>query len=182
MRIPVWLQDRVIIGLICTVLVGVWYEFDIAGLRQQYLFTKHQEQNLLAEHKNLLHQQMMLEESVGQYAAVENGLNEWQKKFIKARDLKKLVIAIKAIGKANKLQFRAFDAATLVKENNYLKQSFQAIIVGDYLETANFIKQIAKLPWIVVVGDFAILPYVQQGLMQTQIKLNVYYLEKKVRK
>ncbi len=173
-----------VIGFICFVIAGVVYMHDIAALRYQFNNSKEQEQALLAESKALAYRQILLEEELAQFAEVKVMLKEWQNKFIKYRDLDELVKEIRKAGRMNKLHFALFKQGQGVKVNDYIKQPFYVAVTGNYLQTAQFIKQIAKLPWIVIVGDFTISRSLQANTkrpLATELELDVYYLDLKKR-
>ncbi len=171
--------QHVMIVTVCAVIAIVWYQCDIKTLRQDLVLANLQEYNYQQQMKILLRQEFELEERVAQFSKVQNTLNEWQKKFIKYDDLKKLITTIKSMGRAEKLNFQTFDQAFASKDNNYHKQTFKIVMTGEYAPTATFIKQIAKLPWIVVVGDFTISRFEQSDFtpsLLTELNIDVYHL------
>ncbi len=170
-------------GLICVALAVFVYVHDIAELRQQYVSGKETQQRLAMQSKALNYRQMLLEEEVAQFNEVKVVLKEWQNKFIKYRDLNKLVKEIRTMGRMNKLNFSLFKPGQGVQENDYIKQPFYVVVTGNYVQTAQFIKQIAKLPWIVIIGNFTVSRVLQTNTIQplsTEIELDVYYMGKEV--
>lgn len=169
-----------IISFICVVIVSVVYEKDISALRYQYINTKLEEQILQAQSKDLAYRQLTLEEEVAQFAEVKVMLKEWQDKFIKYRDLEELTKEIKKVGRMNKLHFTLFKQGAAVKINDYVKQPFYLAVTGNYGQISQFIKQIAKLPWLVIVGDFTVSRSLQTDShkpLSTELELDVYYLK-----
>jgi Tfp pilus assembly protein PilO len=172
----------VIIGFICAVIAGLVYMHDIAELRQQFIKSKQEQQALVAESKALAYRQLLLEEEVAQFVEVKVMLKEWQDKFIKYRDLDELVKEIRKAGRMNKLHFTLFKPGQDVKVNDYIKQPFYVAVTGNYTQTAQFIKQIVKLPWIVIVGNFTVSRVLQTNTnrpLSTELELDVYYLNLK---
>lgn len=171
------IMRHIIILLICMATAVVWYRYDIAGLRQTNAFLKGQEANLKEQANILIHRQELLEDLVVQFSEVKDVLTHWQDKFIKDRNLKELILEIKAIGHENKLYFKVFSPKMTTKENNYSKQPFDVVIIGNYVQTKRFIDQITRLPWMVVINDLRITRPYGYHVLVTQMELDVYVRE-----
>src|SRR5579872_2974078 len=128
-----------LIVLICTMIVMAGYWQDILPLRHELVLSKQQEQQFLQQLQKLYYQEILLEEKMGELPETKSKLNEWQKKFIKQDDMSKLLNEIMAISKRDQLQIKFFDAESIIQENNYVKQPFKIILVGDYSHIAQFV-------------------------------------------
>ncbi len=166
----------VLIGLICLPMIVLFYWQDILPLRQELLIKQQQEKQLMSELQQLYSQENSLEGSMAQLPQTKTLLNEWQKKFIKYSDINKLLNEIIAISKRNQLKIKLFESGAVAPENNYAKQSFKIVLVGDYMHATQFIEQMANLPWIVVVGNFS-LAKLSSAEYSTELQFYVYYLD-----
>lgn len=166
-----------LIALICTMTVLVVYWQDILPLKQEFAFTKVQEKQLSLQLQKLYFQENRLEEKMGELPATKYKLNEWQKKFIKQTDMNKLLKEIIAISKRDKLQVKFFDSGSIREENNYLKQSFKIGLVGDYSNVAQFVEEVANLPWTVVILNFSLAHLELNKTYFTEIEFYVYSIK-----
>ncbi|MEO8401879.1 MAG: type 4a pilus biogenesis protein PilO [Gammaproteobacteria bacterium] len=170
------------IAMICGIILFCGYWFDIAELKNQLNVSETVELTLKKEINSLLYAQVYLEENNAELPQIKAMLKEWQAKLIKSKDLLSLLKQIIRTGRANNLHINFFTSDPEVKEDNYFKTPFKLMVVGDYMQTANFIYQVANLPWIVVVGDFTVAKMYQDTrskLFSTELNLEVYYLKKK---
>ncbi len=165
-------------ALVCAVILILVYWQDILPLKRELVFSKQQEKLLTEQLQNLYYQETSLEEKMGELPEANTTLNEWQKKFIKYSDSSKLLKEVVIISKKDNLQVRSFDSISLNYENNYWKQSFKMVLIGDYGQIAQFIEQIGNLPWTVVVGNFSLsrlFPNETSQLFSTELELSLLY-------
>ena len=163
-----------LILFICTIIVIAVYWQDIFPLRRELVLSKQQEQQFIQQLQKLYYQEILLEEKMGELPETKSKLNEWQKKFIKQDDMSKLLNEIMAISKRDQLQIKFFDAESIIQENNYVKQPFKIILVGDYSHIAQFVEEVGSLPWTVVVGNFS-LSRLSDKTYSTELNFYIYY-------
>ena len=168
-----------VIVLICAIIAMAGYWLAIFPLQNKLALTKQQGQQLTQLLQKLYYQEFSLEEKMSQLPETKILLNEGQKKFIKYNDMNKLLNEIIAISKRDKLQIKSFSSENAIAENNYLKQPFKIILQGDYLQTAQFIEEIANLPWTVVIGNFSLAKISSENIYSTEFQFFVYYLNNK---
>ncbi len=177
-RFTLW--RALLILLVCGIMLYAGYYVDIAALQKQLAVSQQEEKSIKQEIDTLLYRQLALEERLAEFPVVKRKLDEWQRKFIKAKDLRQLLNEILAMGKTEKLQFHFFGPSRAVKEDTlYGKLPFRVAVLGGYIETAHFINQVAHLPWLVVIGDFTLVKFLQndtQTLFATELVLDIYYL------
>lgn len=164
------------IALICIVITVIIYWQDILPLRKKLIFTHIQEKELNQQLQKMYYQEVSLEEKMSEIPETKMRLNLEQKKFIKYRDLDKLLKEIVAISKRDQLQIKLFDSLAVLQENVYLKRSFKIVLVGNYSNIARFIEQIANLPWTVVIGHFSLSKILVDETYSTELLFYVYYL------
>ncbi len=166
----------VLISLACTLLVFLLYYQDILPLYQELNAAQKQEQQLIQTLQKLYYQENVLEVKMPQLPATKAILNEWQKEFIKRADSDKLLKVIIKTAKKNKLTILLTESESITQENKYLRQPFKFMLRGDYGQIVDFIKQIANLPWLVIVNRF-ILNELSPPLFSADVEFSVYYLK-----
>lgn len=146
-----------IIGLICAVVFYLGYWWDVSNLNERLVNTEHQEQDIKDQLKLVITKEEKTKSDLSQFAKLEKLLKQWQNTLINYSELPEILNQILKIGATNHLYFSQFNPAQEVKEEqHYLKVPIKVVVVGSYHQIADFISQVANLPWIVVVGDFTI--------------------------
>src|SRR5687768_11095863 len=94
----------IIISFICIMVAGYIYWQDILPLKQALFMNQQHETILIQQLSQLNSLEKLFETNMAKMPQTKNLLNEWQKKFIKSTDMRKLFKEIIAISKRDKLQ------------------------------------------------------------------------------
>ena len=146
----------VMIALICLIVFFIGYKWDIAALQKKLSLAETQEKDLKLQYENVIKKQLEANAQVIHFNEMRIVLTEWQKKLISYNDLPELLNQVLKIGNNNALYFSLFDPAPAVEANNYEKLPINIIAAANYHQFADFLSQIANLPWIVVIDNFTI--------------------------
>jgi Tfp pilus assembly protein PilO len=165
-----------LVGVVCSLIVFLLYYQDILPLYQELNAAQNQEQQLTQTLRRLYYQETVLEVKMPQLPATKAILNEWQKEFIKRADVDKLLKVMIKTARKNKLTVLLTEAAPIMLAGNYPRQPFKFVLRGDYVQLIDFIKQIANLPWLVIVNRFA-LNELSPSLFSADVEFSVYYLK-----
>jgi len=163
-----------LLSVVIIVFIFAYFLDDSVTLSRNLTAVCQQTQNLKQQSRTLFYQQVLLEEDEMQYLQLKKMVAEWQGKLIKSADINKLLREIKKIGSASHLQFTAFQAGDVVIMDHYTKVPVSITAVGIYTDTANFISQMANLPWLVSIGDLAFTEIKQNNFLTSQINLDLY--------
>src|SRR3990167_3336316 len=151
------IMTRVImIAFICLIVFFIGYKWDIAALQKKLSLAETQEKDLKLQYENVIKKQLEANAQVSHFNEMRIVLTEWQKKLISYNDLPELLNQVLKIGNNNALYFSLFDPAPAVEANNYEKLPINIIAAANYHQFADFLSQIANLPWIVVIDNFTI--------------------------
>lgn len=177
----------VVIAVVCAIVFFVGYLWDIVPLKTQLANKQQEELDLKAQFESTFSRQEVIKSEVAQFPKLKEKLAEWNKKFIPAKELSVLLNEILKIGAANQLQFDLFSPGIAVVEGNYLKVPIKVIVTGNYHLLASFLSQIANLPSMVVIQDFAITNEttaakstetpVTTDLLKAAFTLDIYYFQ-----
>lgn len=156
--------------LICSGIMCAGYYFDISPLENKLTDAKQKNEALKSQLSSMGYQQILLEEKLARLPEIESMLKTWQDRFIKSDDLDKLSKEIYRLGKAHQLQFDLFDTQVQQMNQYYHYSPVKLVVVGSYAQLSAFIAEIAKLPWLVTVGDFNL----DQQMLRASISLVIY--------
>lgn len=176
--------------------IGVFYFgyiFDFSSLSNQILTRFKQEQDLKQQLESSLKIEEEMREVVLQYPEVMKLLNQWQGQLISSSTLPDLMNLILSIGATNHLKFSVFIPGEKKPVEDYFMVPIKVVVQGNYNQVAHFISQVANLPQLVAIGDFAMMKQNEakdsgekesesnaaNGNLTTALTLEVYYLANK---
>lgn len=166
------------------------YSWDISRLSKQ-LFTARQKENDLKDQlKLLISNQNSLKNDISQSEKLKNILYLWQNQLVTYPALPKIISDILKIGSTNGVQFPLFLPQPQEKQDIYFKVPIKVVGVGNYHQLANFVSQVANMPWIVTINNFSLTDEIKndvlgvklaqeaaaQNLLTANFNLEVYYL------
>lgn len=146
----------IVIALVCVVVFYIGYKWDIAALQKKLQTSHSEESNLKLEYESIIKKQSDAKIKLAHFNESRVLLNEWQKKLITYNQLPELLNQILKIGNNNSLYFSLFEPGEAVNDNHYQKIPIKVIAAANYHQIADFVSQIANLPWIVVIDNFTI--------------------------
>lgn len=158
------------------------YHWHFKDLYDQIKLGEKQQAQLQLKINSFAQQLILLEEEVQAFNTFSSALNVWQKKLIARVHLFELLTQIRKISYANHLQIAFFEAHPPYRENSYFKMPVIMRVVGHYHQLANFISQIANLPWLVVIDHFDMVrnnSLQEDTYVTANLNLEIYYLAKK---
>lgn len=174
------------IGIICLfVLLGAYFFFfsakvlQINGANNQELMQKTQLEEALRQEAILLN-------DVAHLPAIKKMLNTWENKLISPKEMPDALNQILKIGASNQLQFNLFSPQAALPEDGFNKIPIKVSVLGNYHEIANFISQVANMPWIITVTTWTITRNVKtvptdkvDTRLSADLLMEVYYIDKK---
>ena len=110
-------------------------------------------------------------------ADAESMLDDWQTKFIKYADRDKLLEEMAAMSERNHLQIKSVHSGAVILENNYLRQSFRMELLGEHAEIAEWIAEMANLPWMVVMKNFSLANVLPDQKYLASVEFSIFYLK-----
>lgn len=149
-------MQGVIFALVFVVVLYFGYLIDISDSRKGLSDAKIHEQTLKEQLEAGVRKEAAISLEISQFPVLSAQLHEWQKKLIKPENLSELLNDILKIGADNHLYFSLLDPLDSQAVGVYTKIPIRAKVVGNYQEISEFVSQVANLPWIVMIGDFAI--------------------------
>lgn len=146
----------VFVVLISMLIFAMVYFWHISSLIEKFNATQQTERELKEKlHQTLIKQNKLIIETA-QFVYLQSEYNQWQQRIIHHSKLPELLNEILKIGANNHIEISAFNPQKEVKTGAYSKVAINVIAVGSYHQLANFISNIAQLPWIVVINNFTI--------------------------
>lgn len=146
----------VVIALLCVVVFYIGYKWDIASLQKKLQTTQAEESDLKLQYQAVIKKQMAARAELTYFNEIGVLLTQWQQKLIRYNEIPELLNQILKIGNNNSLYFSLFDPGDATDDNHYQKIPIKIIAVATYHQLADFISQIANLPWIIVIDNFSI--------------------------
>lgn len=179
----------VVIALICVLVFYIGYKWDIAALQKKLQTSQSEENDLKLQYQAVIKKQMAARVELVHFNEMRVLLTQWQKKLIRYDELPELLNQILKIGNNNSLYFSLFDPGDGVEDNHYQKIPIKIIAAATYHQIADFISQVANLPWIIVIDNFGISTENRNDVLGTKLAetansqklltlnliLNVYY-------
>ena len=141
-------------ALICCGVIGWSYIGVILPIREQLVASRQVGQQLARELTAQSIQQVSLENDIAELPALRDRLNSWRMQMILQPDVPRLLQEMAKMGKASHLHFRAFILGNVLYEKWYATLPLSVEMTGEYAAMANFIEQMAELPWIVSIKQF----------------------------
>jgi type IV pilus assembly protein PilO len=146
----------VVIALICVIVFYIGFKWDIAALQKKMQTSQAEENDLKLQYQAVIKKQIAARAELIHFNEMRVLLTQWQQKLVRYNELPELLNQILKIGNNNSLYFSLFDPGDGVKDNNYQKIPIKIIAAATYHQLADFISQIANLPWIIVIDNFGI--------------------------
>jgi type IV pilus assembly protein PilO len=146
----------ILIALVCVIVFYFGNKWDLVALQKKLQISKTEENDLKLQYASVIKKQMAAKVQVLHFNDMRVLLNEWQKRLIAYNELPDLLNQILKIGNNNSLYFNLFDPGEAIVDNNYMKVPIKVVAAGTYHQLADFISQLANLPWIVVVDNFTL--------------------------
>lgn len=146
----------VMIAFICLIVFFIGYKWDIAALQKKLSLSQTQEKDLKLQYENVIKKQLEANAQVTHFNEMRVVLTEWQKKLVSYNEIPELLNQVLKIGNNNALYFSLFDPDKAIEANNYEKLPIHIIAAANYHQIADFLSQIANLPWIIVIDNFII--------------------------
>lgn len=182
-----------IIGLICAVVIYCGYLWDLSALKERLITVQQDEQNIKQNLELVIKKQVSLKEEISRLSQSQDMLNQWQKKLIHYSELPNVLNEILKVGASNHLHFSLFNPGAEILSDDYFKVPIKVIAVGSYHQLADFISQVANMPWIIVISNFSITNEVKtdvlgaklatqaeaENLLTAEINLDIYHLVEK---
>lgn len=179
----------VVIALICVIVFYIGYKWDIAALQKKLQTSQAEENDLKLQYQAVIKKQMAARLELIHFNDMRVLLTQWQQKLVRYDELPELLNQILKIGNNNSLYFSLFDPGDGVEDNHYQKIPIKIIAAATYHQLADFISQIANLPWIIVIDNFGITTENKndvlgtklaetansQNLLTLSLMLNIYY-------
>lgn len=186
------MTKTLIVGLICAGFFYLGYLFDVVDLDKKLNNTKTKMNDLNQQIELVIGKQNKMKNAVASLDESKRTLNQLQKQVINYNDIPQLLNEILKIGANEQIHFSLFSPDKDVSANAYFKIPIHILAVGSYHQLADFISQVANLPWIVVIGDFTISNDYKndvlgsklaefaaaQNLLTADLKLEVYHYAK----
>lgn len=179
----------IVIALLCVIVFYIGYKWDIAALQKKLQTSQADESNLKIQYQSIIKKQTETQIELIHFNEMRVLLTQWQQKLVQYNQIPDLLNQILKIGNNNSLYFSLFDPGDTVEDNHYQKIPIKIVAVATYHQLADFISQIANLPWIVVIDDFGISSENKedilgnklaeaannQGLLTLTLMLDIYY-------
>lgn len=178
-----------VIALICIVVFYLGYKFDIASEIKRLQIARNSEADTKLQYEAIIRKQADAKKELIRLNKIRTLLTEWQRNLVQYDQLPELLNQILKVGNNNNVYFSLFDPGEVETDNHYEKLPIKIIAAGNYHQLADFISQIANLPWIVSISDFAITSDNQsdvlgaklaetatsQNLLTLTMMLDIYY-------
>lgn len=143
-----------IIGLVCAIVFYLGYLFDITDLAKKLTSSTEKYNDVKQQIHMVIEKENIIKNEVIHLGRSKNLLNQLQNQLINYRDIPQLLNEILKLGANNQIHFSLFSPEKNSSQNNYFKMPIHIIAVGSYHQLAQFMSEIANMPWIVVIGEF----------------------------
>ncbi len=145
-----------IVVLLFAIVFYIGYAWDLAGLKTKIANNHQQEDTIKQQLALVISQEEATKHFVSELWNFQSSLNRWKKKLITHVQLPELLNEILKYGSGNHIYFDLFNPGDETMEQQYVKIPIKVIAIGTYHQLADFISQVANMPWIVVVSNFTI--------------------------
>jgi type IV pilus assembly protein PilO len=155
-NLPIKIQ-MTMVGVFCLLIFYLGYQFDFSSEKRVLLSGQTQEKDLKMQLGALEDNISDLNKELAQLPQLQVLLKQWNAQLVKADALPDMLNDILKLGTTNQLQFQLFNPSAEIKEEAYPiyeKVPINAVAIGEYHQTANFISQVANLPTLVAVENF----------------------------
>ena len=132
------------------------YRWDILSMQERIENIQREEGDLKQQYELAVSKEALIRNQTNQVVQLKQLLAVWKSQLIKKSELPEILNEILKIGANNQLAFTLFNPGPESKVGAYIQKPIKIIAVGGYHQLANFISQVANLPWIIVVGNFTL--------------------------
>lgn len=143
-----------VVAIIILMVIAIGYWWDIGAMKDELRTSREKESELKLQYESGVRRENKLNDELKRFNQMRNILISWKKKIIRHSQLPEALNDILKLGGMNGLHFTFFSPGEESKEGPYRRLPIRAIVVGNYHQIAQFLSQVANLPWIVVIGDF----------------------------
>lgn len=181
-----------LLGLIFAVVFYLGYRFDISRQMLNLSRAQSAETDLKQQIELVIHKNKSIELEVSHLKTLQTELEKWNKQLVPYSELPQVLNEILKIAGDNHLYISSFspEQSMAVEKVSYLKVPIKTIVVGTFVQIADFISQIANLNRIVTINDFSISSKNEpmllgeklakqaelQHLLSAEINLAIYHL------
>lgn len=152
---PEYFRASVIIAACLVVFIFV-YVIDLSALFDTYAKNRQKNIDIKTQLESNIRKQIAIKKELIYFNELQKAYDEWQNKVINYRDFTRLVNEILKAGTYNNVHFNAFNPMPAVKGDDYTIIPIKATAIGSYHQLANFVSQVANMPYIVSLGNYAI--------------------------
>ena len=165
------------IVLLCALIAGAWYYYDIQDRYAQLERVESEEQGLRKEFEDKQAKVVNLEAYKQQLADMQQTLGAMLRQLPDKTEIAGLLIDVSQSGLASGLEFELFEPQSEIPREFYAENPIRLRVVGTYHEFGEFISSLSNMPRIVTIHDVRIVPRAG-GPMQMDVIAKTYrYLE-----
>ncbi len=146
----------VVFGLLFLVVFYLGYQLIISPYYNDLLNAQEQETNLKINVQSTIHRSALLQGTAAQLPALQQKIDQLRKNLIVRANAPELIKEILTKGNANHLHFSVFDPSEEKGDGGYEKIVIKISAIGSYHQFANFMSEIANMPWMIVIEQFVI--------------------------
>jgi len=142
--------------LVCSAIFYGFYFFDILSLTQDYNNNEQKYSDIMASIQSTIKKQISIKNEINHFVQQQSLFAQWQQKIVSSSNIPSYINQLLKIGSDNNLHFDSFVPGTKIKEKLYIKTPIKITGEGNYHQIANFISNVANMPFLVLIGDFSI--------------------------
>lgn len=146
----------IVLAIASIILLFLAYFFDFKNLNIQYEANQEKIENIKLQFDSLIRKEISLATQTADFEKLKQIYAQIKTQVSPNANLNKVIDDVLKIGSFNNIYFSNFNPESEVKKDSYLVVPIKINGVGSYHQLANFISQIASMPYIVYIGDFNI--------------------------
>ncbi|MAZ38681.1 MAG: pilus assembly protein PilP [Legionellales bacterium] len=152
---PTWAKV-VVVGLVCSFIVGLFFFFDIKPMRSQLLQAELADKELRATYEIKSEQAANLDEYKAQVEEINQRIEGMLAQLPKTLDVPNLIEDISKMGISAGLEFKSIRPQPEIEQDYYTELPLAITVTGTYHQLAEFVSNLASLQRIVTLDDFTI--------------------------
>ncbi len=168
------LAKVILVVLLCAVVGGAWYYYDIQHQYAALEKVEQEEQSLRAEFEKKQSKVVNLALYREQLDDMRQTLGAMLRQLPDKTEIAGLLIDVSQSGLAAGLEFELFKPEAEVPQEFYAEKPIRVKVVGEYHEFGEFISALAAMPRIVTVHDVRINPWGSVLQMEAIVKTYRY--------